>query len=92
MLPDRVSNPGPLTYESGALPEHTTYLHVKENRKDIHIMPPTLTSSNYPCVEHVFIVPKMFEPLRFYCSSDIFLLPKQSKNSGSCKTSEWLVV
>ena len=22
MLPDRVSNPGPLTYESGALPMH----------------------------------------------------------------------
>ena len=23
MLPDRVSNPGPLTYESGALPAYT---------------------------------------------------------------------
>ena len=26
MLPDRVSNPGPLTYESGALPIAVTYV------------------------------------------------------------------
>ena len=37
--------------------EHTAYLHVKENRKDILIMPPdlvlwlTLISSNYPYLE-----------------------------------------
>ena len=53
--------------------EHTTYLHVKENREDILIMTPdlalllTLISSNYPCLEHIFIVPKVFEPLKFYC-------------------------
>ena len=28
----------------------------------------TLSSSNYPCLEHVFMVPKMFEPLKFDCS------------------------
>ena len=28
MLPDRVSNPGPLTYESGALPVYITILSV----------------------------------------------------------------
>ena len=34
MLPDRVSNPGPLTYESGALPialrgpAHTMYIFI----------------------------------------------------------------
>ena len=52
MLQDRVSNPGPLTYESGALPialrgpailmRTQMYLHVEENRKDIPIMPPDL--------------------------------------------------
>ena len=50
-----------------------TYLHVKENRKHISTLPPalalglTLTSSNCPCLEHTFIVPKVFEPLKFYC-------------------------
>ena len=49
------------------------YLHDKENREDIPIMPPdtalclTFISSNYPCLEHVFMVPKVFEPLKFYC-------------------------
>ena len=53
---------------------HTIYLHVKENRKDISIMPPdlallsTLIGSNYPCLELIFMVPKVFEPLKFYCS------------------------
>ena len=27
----------------------------------------TLISSNYPCLEHIFTVPKVFEPLKFYC-------------------------
>ena len=49
------------------------YLHVK-NRKYIHIMPPdftlrlTLISLNYPCFELIFIVPKVFEPLKFDCN------------------------
>ena len=49
------------------------YLHVKENRKYIPIMPLdlklwlTLISTNYSCLEHIFIVPKVFEPLKFYC-------------------------
>ena len=53
--------------------EHTKYLHVKENREDIPIMPPdmalylTLISSKYPCLEHIFMVPKRFESLKFYC-------------------------
>ena len=47
--------------------------HDKENREDIPIMPPdvalclTLISSNYPCLEHLFMVPKVFKPLKFYC-------------------------
>ena len=53
---------------------HTQYLHAKENREDIPIMPPdmvlglTFISLNYPCLEHIFMVPKVFEPLKFYCS------------------------
>ena len=27
----------------------------------------TLISSNYPCLEHIFIVPKVFDPLKFDC-------------------------
>ena len=25
------------------------------------------SSSNYPCLEHIFMVPKVFEPLKYYC-------------------------
>ena len=28
----------------------------------------TLSGSNYPCLERISMVPKMFEPLRFDCS------------------------
>ena len=46
--------------------------YVTENRKDIPIMPLdlalllTFTGSNYPCLELIFMVPKVFEPLKFY--------------------------
>ena len=33
MLPDRVSNPGPLTYESGALPIARNYFVSKKKKK-----------------------------------------------------------
>ena len=39
----------------------------------IFIIPPDLAlrliliSSNYLCLEHIFMVPKVFEALRFYC-------------------------
>ena len=52
---------------------HNIYLHVKENRKHISTLSPalalglTLTSSNYPSLEHNFIVLKVFEPLKFDC-------------------------
>ena len=59
--------------------EHTIYLHVKENRKkNIPIMPPdlaiclTLLSSNYACFEHIFMVPKVFEPLKIHCIAMTF--------------------
>ena len=53
--------------------EHTIYLHVKETQKYIPIMPSDLTlwltliSSNYPCLELISLVPKVFEPLKFDC-------------------------
>ena len=52
--------------------EHTTYLHIKETHRDIPIMPSilalclTIISSKYPCLEDLFMIPKMFEPLKFY--------------------------
>ena len=42
--------------------------------KEILIMPPdlallsTLICSNYPCLELIFMVPKVLEPLKFACS------------------------
>ena len=43
-------------------------------KSDILIMPPdlalssTLIGSNYPCLELIFMVPKVFEPLKFNCN------------------------
>ena len=57
-----------------AIPMRTPNLHIIENRKYIPIMPPDLTpwlihiSSNYPYLEHIFMVPKVFERLKFYCT------------------------
>ena len=42
--------------------------------KNIAIMPPdlalwlTLIVSNYLYLEHIFMVPKVFEPMKFYCA------------------------
>ena len=47
---------------------------IKDNQKGISVLLPelavrlTLTSSNYPCLKHIFLVPKVFEPLKFDCS------------------------
>ena len=32
----------------------------------------TLTGSNYPCLELIFMVPKVFEPLKFDCILYLF--------------------
>ena len=46
-------------------------------KNHIAVMPPDLAQwlllirSNYPCLEHFFMVPKVFEPLKFYCSINI---------------------
>ena len=42
-------------------------------KPEIFIMPPdvvlwlTFISSNYPSLEHIFMVLQVFEPLNFYC-------------------------
>ena len=47
---------------------------IKENRKIVPIMPPDLAlcltpiRSNFRCLEHLLMVPKVFEPLKFYCN------------------------
>ena len=44
--------------------------------KEILFIPPdvallsALIGSNYPDFEHIFMVPKVFEPLKFYCISN----------------------
>ena len=46
---------------------HNIPSYKRKLQKNIHIMPPdlalcfTLTSSNYPCLEYIFMVPKVFE-------------------------------
>ena len=54
--------------------ENTQYTFIFEgSRKDTPIIPPglallsTLIGSNNPCLELIFMVPKVFEPLKFYC-------------------------
>ena len=45
----------------------------KRKSKDFPILPPvlalclTLTSSNYPYLEHISMLSKVFKPLKFYC-------------------------
>ena len=55
--------------------ENTQYTcMLKKIENDIPITPSdlalwlTLSSSNYPCLEHNFVVPKVFEPLKFDCT------------------------
>ena len=51
--------------------------------KDILIMPPgqelllTLIGSNYPCLELIFMVSKVFEPLKFDCIPIIDFLRRE---------------
>ena len=45
----------------------------------------TLINSNYPCLEQIFMVPEVLEPLKFYCipfqpfkdlQSILYVIPK----------------
>ena len=65
------------------------YLHFKESRKDITILPPdlallsTLIGSNFPCLELIFMVPKVFEPLKFDCTCNLGFNPKHVEHFQS---------
>ena len=53
---------------------NTQYIIMLEKLKEISLLCPfpgaiILISSNYPCLEHLLIVPKVFELLRFNCIS-----------------------
>ena len=52
---------------------NTQHTFMLQKIKEILIMPPdlallsTLIGSNYPCLELIFVVPEVFEPLKFDC-------------------------
>ena len=50
--------------------ENTQYTFMLEKLKEIILLALwlTLISSNYPCLKHLFMVPKVFEPLKFDCN------------------------
>ena len=56
--------------------------------KEIRIIPPdlallsTLIGSNYPCLELIFMVPKVFEPLKFDCICKKKKKKKKKKQSA----------
>ena len=56
MLPDRVSNPGPLTYESGALPIalRGPARHTEPMGEDCNSLKNTFQESGLECVNIVF--------------------------------------
>ena len=41
---------------------------------------PVLIGSNYPFLELNFMVPKVFEPMKFDCSSTLICLPVRGDN------------
>ena len=43
----------------------------------------TLTGSTYPCLELIFMVPKVFEPLKFDCSRKAQLIIRLLQFLGS---------
>ena len=49
----------------------------------------TLSGSNYPCLEQLYMVPKMFEPLRFDCTCTISNFVWIKCVPGSCKSYEY---
>ena len=61
-----------------------------KNQKDISIKPPdlalisTLIGSNYPCLELIFMVPTVFEPLKFDCK-----LGSSRKVKNSLTLEQW---
>ena len=44
----------------------------------------TLIGSNYPCLELIFMVPKVFEALKFYCMMFLFSLVDKEQFFKKC--------
>ena len=70
------------------------YLHIEESRKDTPNIPTglallsTLIGSNNPCLELIFMVPKVFEPLKFYCILCILFTLQRSLSELMTKLSQ----
>ena len=43
----------------------------------------TLNGSNYPCLELIFMVPKVFEPLKFDCIMDPYKILRHEERQRS---------
>ena len=69
--------------------------YIEENRKDIPTAPPdlalesTLNGSNYPCLEQIFIVPRVFEPLKFDSNDIEPCHASDVKINNGCLQSDW---
>ena len=63
--------------------ENTQHTFMLKKIKDILIKSPdlallsTLIGSNYPCLELIFIAPKVFEPLKFDCSAHLINIARE---------------
>ena len=63
--------------------------------KEILIMSPdlallsTLIGSNFPCLEQIFMVPKVFEPLKFYCIPEWVVWLKQLSRMGCVRLTNY---
>ena len=79
---------------------HSTYHCCIEDQKDFPKLSPlfpdlapwlTLSGSNYPCLEQIFTVLKMFEPLKFDCiishweANCTWGIPSEKEPSRTCK-------
>ena len=53
----------------------------------------TLIGSNYPCLELIFMAPKVFEPLKFHCIwNNIYFLLYFSKNYRDFSVKSKLII
>ena len=64
----------------GDFNDNTQHTFMSEKLKEISLL--CLVSSNYPCLEHIFMVPNVCEPLKFY-----YIYAQRTRWSGY-KTSE----
>ena len=78
MLPDRVSNPGPLTYESGALPlalRDPAHLNRKDEKMYVEIQKFDFFRKQNG--ENFFFLVQMFSSPMGYLACIMFRMPRQ---------------